>query len=70
MIFFREHAFLGPEDLTRTMQMDDKSDYIKDKKEETWYFYKSRGMKEKAGINDAISVVMPNEMSSNEFRQK
>jgi hypothetical protein len=30
---------------------------------------KSRGMRKKAGTDDTIPAVMPNEMSSKEFRQ-
>jgi hypothetical protein len=34
-----------------------------------WYSNKFRGMRKKAGTDDTIPVVMPNEMSSKEFRQ-
>ncbi len=34
-----------------------------------YYSYKSRRMRKKAGMDDAIPAVLPDEMSSREFRQ-
>ena len=34
-----------------------------------WYSNKSRGMRKKADLDDTIPAVIPNEMSSKEFRQ-
>ncbi len=33
------------------------------------YFYKSRGMRKKAGMDNTITTIIQNEMSSEEFRQ-
>ena len=34
-----------------------------------WYSNKSRGMRKKAGLDDTIPAVMPNDMSAKESRQ-